>query len=142
MFKVLILGLLLALLPMRMGEMRAHIQWAKDALPRYSAYDEFVADAKEQQIRILISVDNTVENFKVLGLEFQDADATGKPVFKEKELYTKKTLTPQRPLVITMTFLGDLPNYGISYLEKQGATMKFAIQQSGEDGSLLLVEIS
>ena len=49
------------------------------------------------------------------------------------------TLTPERPLVLGMTFFGSTPHYGISFLDEKGEHKRFFIDQSGEDGSVLLV---
>ena len=38
------------------------------------------------------------------------------------------------------TFFGDLPNNGVSYVGEDGATRNFAVNVSGEDGSLMLTE--
>ena len=141
MLKALVLGMLLTILPIRIGELSAHIEWAKDALPRYTAYDEFVADTTEHQVRVLISVDNPVKQFKVLSIAFTGATPEGKMTFTEKAIYIQAALTPKRPFVLTMTFLGDIPGYGISYVDDKNVTQKFAIQQSGNDGSLGLGKI-
>lgn len=39
-----------------------------------------------------------------------------------------------------MTFSGDIPNYGISYVDEQGTTRNYALEVSGKDGSILLSE--
>ena len=38
-----------------------------------------------------------------------------------------------------MTFFGSTPHYGISFLDEKGEHKRFFIDQSGEDGSVLLV---
>lgn len=44
------------------------------------------------------------------------------------------------PLVVGMTFFGSIPHYGISYTDENGSSKQFAIEQSGDDGSILLTE--
>lgn len=36
------------------------------------------------------------------------------------------------------TFYGAIPNYGISYVDGNGAARSFAVEMSGEDGSVVL----
>ena len=39
-----------------------------------------------------------------------------------------------------MMFFGTIPNNGISYVDGEGVTRRFVLDQSGEDGSLLMTE--
>ena len=141
-FAALLLTLFLAISVMNTAELSLGIKLAKDVKLTEGAYDEYVADAEKQQIRLVLTTDAPVTNFKVLGLEIKEVDNTGKPFFSEAVLYTQEKLTPKRPLVLTLSFLGDIPNYGISYTDENGAIKRYAIGQSGEDGSLLLTEYS
>ena len=50
------------------------------------------------------------------------------------------TVTPDTPIAVQLIFPGDLPAYGISYEDQQGVLHCYAIEISGEDGSLLLRE--
>ena len=115
-------------------------RWAEDALAGYSAYDEFIADTSEAQVKIVFSVEGSVRDFKVLKIDFEDINESGKPMFSVVELHTLDRLTPERPLVLGMTFWGSIPHYGISYVDESGTTRNYAVHESGEDGSLLLVE--
>lgn len=115
-------------------------QWAKDALYRFSTYDEFVADTTESQVGVLFMTDSSVEGFKVLGLTLDSVDHNGKATFLTKELYGLDVLAPERPLVVRLPFHGAIPHYGISYVDRSGTTRSFALEMSGKDGSLLLSE--
>ncbi len=116
------------------------IEWAKDALTEGTIYDEFVADTSEDQVKLLLSTETGVKDFTFLSLTLDHVDDAGKVSFSTKELYSAKQLTPERPLFVTMTFFGDLPSYGISYVDKEGNTKHFSIELSGQDGSLQLSE--
>lgn len=113
------------------------VQFAKDALSGVSEYDVFVAGKSEHQVKVAFSASATVRDFKVLALSAPDFK-DGKMTFKVKELYTQGSLTPKRPLVVTMVFYGDIPNNGISYVDESGATKRFSVSISGNDGSLIL----
>ena len=62
--------------------------------------------------------------------------------YDTEDLYTTDALTEGKPVVIRMTFAGDVPDRGIAYTDADGITRYFAITTSGEDGSLLLMEFS
>ncbi len=139
-YKALILGLLLSLAITNTAELSVGARWA-DNMPAGAAYDEFVADTTKPQSRILFTTDSTVTKFKVLGLQLKEVDPQGKIIFTEEELYSQETLTPQRPLLVVLTFYGDLPHYGISYLDENGRAQKYSVQISGEDGTLILNDL-
>lgn len=121
-------------------ESRVRAQWAKDAPAGIPVCGEFVASSSEPQAKILFSTDRAVKDFKVLALAFESVDENGKVSFAVKELYRLDQLTPEHPLAVVTTFFGDLPNNGVSYVGEDGATRNFAVNVSGEDGSLMLTE--
>lgn len=49
-------------------------------------------------------------------------------------------MTPDTPVAVQLIFPGDLPAYGISYVDAGGNLRRFAIEVSGYDGSVLLEE--
>ena len=49
-------------------------------------------------------------------------------------------LSPDRPLLLNMTFYGLLPYYGVSYVDDSGETISYSINMSGKDGSVILTE--
>lgn len=62
--------------------------------------------------------------------------------YTSKPIYSLDRLTPERSLVVRMTFPGDTPTYGISYVDESGDEMThhLTVEVSGEDGTLLLRE--
>lgn len=119
-------------------EPQVRAQWAKDALSGYASYESFIANQGEYAVKVLFSSSGNVRDFKVLDLTPQMKNDS--LTYSVKELYTLKTLTPERPLVVTMVFYGDIPNNGISYVDAKGKVRRFALGQSGNDGSLYLSE--
>ena len=116
------------------------VQWAEDALDEYNSYDEFCADTTESQVKVMFIADRLAKDFKVLALTLENVDENGKVTFSTQELYSLDALTPERPLVVGMTFYGDIPSYGISYVDESGTTRKYAVEISGDSGSLLISE--
>lgn len=105
-----------------------------------TAFDGFTAVEGDPAVRAMFLADVAVRDFKFLSLELQDVTEDGKPKFGVKELYSQKELTPERPLVVTLVFYGDSPSYGISYVDTDGEIRNYALNMSGMDGSLFLLE--
>ena len=116
------------------------VRFADGSLPPEGQYDTFDAETGEIQTQIVLSTDAVVRDFKVLSLTDGEMGEDGKMHFTVKELTSYDRLTPDRPLVIKTVFYGLIPNNGISYVDETGATRFFAIDMSGEDGSLYLWE--
>ncbi len=130
-----------ALLRIRQAfESDVRAQWAEKALSSFSDHDEFTADEAEPQSQILFSVEHDIKDFKFLALQLEDVDEDGRVTFSSTELYSEDTLTPDRPLLVKLTFFGLIPNYGISYVDESGMTRNYAVSISGENGALLLIE--
>lgn len=114
--------------------------WAVNQLYRFTEYDKYIADMAEERQEVLFMVKSEVKDFKVLSLFLQDMDESDKVNFDVTELYRLDKLTPDRPLLVVMTFYGDIPNNGVSYVDATGTTKRFTVQISGEDGSVKLTE--
>lgn len=87
----------------------------------------------------LIAVE-PVADFRLTSLSLEDVDEEGRPDFAERTLYAQEALTPGRPLAARLAFVGDLPEYGFICRDAAGAERRFALEISGRDGSLQLVE--
>ncbi len=122
------------------AEMPVTALFASDAEGDLPAYDEFIADTDESQEKILFMAHSTVKDFQVLSLSLEDVDENGKVTFSTEKIYSLDALTPERPLMVGMTFYGTIPSYGISYVDENGAARSFAVEISGMDGSLILQE--
>ena len=111
--------------------------WAEDVLDGISDYHEVSVSTAEPLARVLLSCEYAVKDFKVLGIE---ASMSSSLSFSTEELYTLDELSPNRPLLLNMTFYGLLPYYGVSYVDDSGETISYSINMSGEDGSVILTE--
>ena len=115
------------------------IRWADDALKGAIAYETFLNPKDQTQIEVAICANSTVRNVKVLRLEFVDVDENGKVRFDTEQLFCKDKLEQRHPLVVGLPLFENIPQYGISYEDGSGKILRFAITQSGEDGSLQLM---
>ena len=100
----------------------------------------FVASEEEPQSWLRFTAAEPVTDFKVLALSFEGVDADGSALFAEEVLYTQALLTPELPLAVAVTFYGDIPNNGISYVDAAGNAHRCTVSVSGMDGSLVLAE--
>lgn len=101
---------------------------------------EFNVTGEESQVRVLFTASAAVTDFKVLSLTCEDIDENGNISFSVQECYSQPELTPDCPLIVGMEFFGSIPNNGISYVDTDGVEKRFAVDMSGEDGSLYLWE--
>ena len=112
--------------------------WAEDVLAGLSDYHEVSVSTAEPRARVLLSCEYAVKDFKVLGIEA--SPMSNSLSFSTEELYALDELSPDRPLLLNMTFYGLLPYYGVSYVDDSGETISYSINMSGEDGSVILTE--
>ena len=115
------------------------IRWADEALKGALDHETFAATKGQPQIEVAICANSTVRNVKVLQLDFMGVDDSGKVSFNSTELFRKAALEPRYPLVIAIAFFENIPQYGVSYEDENGRVHRFAITQSGKDGSLELM---
>ena len=105
------------------------------------SYDEFVASESEFCTKVVFSTDSAVKDFKFLSIIMEGWDEeASRPVFAVEELHHQVELTPDRPLVVTLVFIGDIPNNGISWVDEEGVTRRFSVGLSGYDGSIEMGE--
>ena len=96
---------------------------------------------------ILFTTDSRVTDFTLLDLFAEDFTETGAVIFSATpvELDGERgslpsVMTTDTPVAVQLIFPGDLPAYGISYVDAGGNLRRFALVQSGYDGSVLLEE--
>ena len=95
----------------------------------------------------LFTTDSPVTEFTVLTLELKDFTETGAAIFSASPVVLEKgvdslpeVMTAGTPVAVQLGFMGTIPNYGISYVDGGGNLRRFALVQSGYDGSVLLEE--
>lgn len=96
---------------------------------------------------ILFTTDSRVTDFTLLNLFAEDFMENGAVTFSatpveldEKRDSLPSVMTPGTPVAVQLGFMGTIPNYGISYVDGGGNLRRFALVQSGYDGSVLLEE--
>jgi len=99
-------------------------------------YDSFMVNEEGYVSQILIQTNKDLQNFQVLQLNYEGIGEGGILQMSAKTVYTQSTLSKDKPFLLTMTFYGDMPSYGISY--DDGEVQFKAISMSGNDGSIFL----
>lgn len=94
----------------------------------------------EPQTQLVFFAEDRVTDFRILAQNPKELDESGFPQYTS-ELYRQAELTADKPLAVTLCFIGDIPNYAISYVDSEGETELFAIAQSGMDGLIFLMEL-
>lgn len=92
---------------------------------------------------ILITSDSWVSNLNIWNLFVEDVADDGTVTCSTTLAGDDchwDTVTLDTPIAVQLIFYGDLPTYGISYEDQHGTLHCFAIEVSGDDGSLLLRE--
>ena len=113
-------------------------QWEKN-VKQLGPHDEFVTgQLGETRTGVVYFAKCPVKDFKILSLKLEKYE--DKPVFLAQTLYTKEVLNPERPLLVKLCLYGSVPNNGFSYTDSEGKIWYYAINASGKDGSLVLID--
>lgn len=112
-----------------------------ERLSRYSNYDEIDASRDEYGMKLLLTTDRTLRDFSLFSLIWDETAGELVVPAEGGELYRAAELTPDKPLVVWVSFPGILPTVGGSFTDADGTFKSFHIIQSGEDGSVSLMEV-
>ncbi len=105
--------------------------WAENVTPSYSRWDTVILTEDEYAVQIALE-GGKLYDLQLLTLFVTDGG------FEEEVAYTYGELKEGILLVLQLTFYGDLPSWGISYVDDRGMTHHKALSLSGDDGSLVL----
>ena len=89
---------------------------------------------------ILLYPLKNMKDFRFSSLFLTGMDSWNQPEYSAEDLFLIDELPADTPLMVTVTFAGDLPGYGFSFTDTDGRERRFAIWVSGENGSLILGE--
>lgn len=101
-------------------------------------YYYYYAD-EEPMTALGMGVYGEVYAFTVDKLTYDGIDENGNMTFTSEEIMRMDTFGDE-PLLLYFTMAGDIPNYGITYVDMFDNIRRFAICESGYDGSLFLME--
>ena len=104
-------------------------------------YDSFDASVAENPVEIVFFTETELVGFRVLSIRITGYGDYGTE-YTYENLHVQAALTPDRPLAVTLNFLGDTPNNGIAFEDPNGVTHFCSVDLSGRDGSLVISELS
>lgn len=113
--------------------------WTEDAV---SHWDTAPAEAEDGAAGIRIRTDAAVTEVRLAALTTEiDGDGTASYTLGET-LYAAASLTPEEELVAETAFMGMLPDRCLCYRDTDGTERFFSLAISGQDGSLLMTDIT
>ena len=115
-----------------------NVDYADGIVTEATNYDWFTADDSPDSTKVLFMAEGNVRDFKFLSLFCEDVLEDGTPVFTVEEMYHLDRLTPEKHLLVEMTFWGTMPSYGYSFVDENGETQRFTLEMSGMDGSIYI----
>ncbi len=107
----------------------------------YDDATEYMDKGTDYETRILFRSEEGVKDFKLLSLSLKDVDANGHATFDVTEVFNTPALRAGTPLAAPMSFPGDIPSNGFSYMDTDGTTKAYTINISGRDGSLVVAPL-
>ena len=93
---------------------------------------------------LLFTTDSRVTDLSILNLFVENVADDGAVTYSATHAGDDcqwDVMTPNMSIAVQLIFPGDLPAYGISYVDAGGDLRRFAIEVSGDDGALILKEI-
>ena len=104
------------------------------ACPIRAEWGEEEAD-EDGRAQVILTAQEAVEDVVLVRLDWEDFE----PAWEETE--SLGSLDAGESAAVTLEFIGDMPDNGILYTDEAGDVHVFALEISGEDGSLVLWEI-
>lgn len=114
------------------------VKWESEVGEDVSDYKAFHPYDSSGIQKVVFYTDEIVTDFKVLSLEETGYDENYNSVYSIDELYTLEEFVPNEPFVVSLLDYEFIPRNGFSYVDKNGRSWRFAISQSGYDGSMIL----
>ncbi len=94
-------------------------------------YHQYIGVEHEHTNQVAITAHETLTDFTLYGMTIACS------LQVDRELFSMDTLTPEKPLVATLMFPGDMSTYGIAF-NCGGTEYFYTISVSGRNGTLVL----
>ena len=111
------------------------VSFADDELLKSGDYIFRSADPSEYSVKIAVRANPFVKHFQFSSLSYE-----GEFWKTDKTLYSARVLRENRPLVIEVTFWGDMTGFELGFEDENGAKRHFLIFISGRNGALEVLE--
>ncbi len=107
-----------------------NITTVEDDIAKNNSYCQYIKD--EDGIYLVISPDMTVTSFKFVTVQVEETES-GLRYSVANELYSIDELTPEKPFLVKMQFVGLLPPYGIVFEDQKNNERFYTINMKGTD---------
>ena len=114
--------------------------WTEDAVS--DTWDSTPAEAGDGAAAVAFTSDSTVKNFAILSLTTDLAEDGTAAYTLGETLYAIAELPQNTPITASLVFMGVLPDLAVRYQDTDGTERCCTLTVSGEDGSLLLTDIT
>ena len=114
--------------------------WSEDAVS--DSWDTVPAETGDGAAAVTFTSDSTVRNFEILSLTTDLAQDGTASYTLGASLYAVSELPQGSSVTAELAFIGVLPDLAVRYQETDGTERCFTLPVSGEDGSLLLTDIT
>lgn len=109
--------------------------FADDRLLKSGNYHECVADTSEYAVKIAFRAYETLTDVTFSSLQFD-----GEEYVVAEGLCSLPELTPDQPLVVWVSFPGDMSCYGLAFKDSDGVFHRYTVSISGRNGTIVFVE--
>ena len=114
--------------------------WTEDAVS--DTWDTAPEAPGDGAAAVTFTSDSTVKNFEILSLT-TDLAEDGTPSYTlGAPLYAVRELPQNTPITASLVFMGILPDLAVRYQDTDGTERCCTLTVSGEDGALLLTDIT
>lgn len=124
-------------------EPRVFVEWADDTAEN-AGYEEYTfgqSRISQPQASILFTSDYYIDDFVMLTLDLEEVADNGNIYFSTYPEYPVPEISPEHPLLVKLTFDGDIPTVGFQYTDPTSNLLRrFTLEISGEDGTLVTRE--
>ena len=114
--------------------------WSEDAVS--DTWDTVPEEVGDGAAAVTFTADSTVKNFEILSLTTDLAEDGTASYTLGAPLYAIAALPQNTPITASLVFIGVLPDLAVRYQDTDGTERCFTLTVSGEDGSLLMTDIS
>ena len=87
---------------------------------------------------VVITPQEELTDFRVLKINITSVSDDGQIAYDSEELYNLPSAAANKPILLLAEFMGDLPEYAISFKDSDGNECVMSISVSGRDGSIVL----
>ena len=115
-------------------------EWSEDAVS--DGWDTVPAETGDGAAAVTFTTDSRVEDFRIITVTTEIAEDGSAGYTRGETLYAAAELGQGAPLTAEITFMGVLPDRALCYRDTDGTERCFTLTVSGEDGSLLMTDIS